>query len=208
MCRLASRSELSDKEPSDPNDENLTDECEVAEIFRIETNMFDFETLDLLTKDIMGFKTYEDYKDDWIYEWNENVPWDVLNGQLVVGERMVIVMEEIFPVLTLLETSSITKTLNGMRLWKIVNLKKKLLRNKAIMEGLIEEDDDESRYERRRRWNVIFEMIKYSFGQDKEYVSIKEKEYDDLMNTCNDACQAYQEIFRMMDEGWMVTRAE
>nr|GEY95123.1 hypothetical protein [Tanacetum cinerariifolium]GEZ07719.1 hypothetical protein [Tanacetum cinerariifolium] len=31
--------------------------------------------LDLLTKDIMGFKTYEDYKDDWIYEWNENVPW-------------------------------------------------------------------------------------------------------------------------------------
>ncbi|GJR54965.1 hypothetical protein Tco_1405486 [Tanacetum coccineum] len=28
-----------------------------------------------LTKDIMGFKTYEDYKDDWIYEWNENVPW-------------------------------------------------------------------------------------------------------------------------------------
>ncbi|GJU18935.1 hypothetical protein Tco_1146901 [Tanacetum coccineum] len=22
-----------------------------------------------------GFKTYKDYKDDWIYEWNENVPW-------------------------------------------------------------------------------------------------------------------------------------
>ncbi|GJY10887.1 putative ribonuclease H-like domain-containing protein [Tanacetum coccineum] len=30
----------------------------------------------LLTKDIIRFKTYEDYKDDWIYEWNENVPWD------------------------------------------------------------------------------------------------------------------------------------
>ncbi|GKC94822.1 hypothetical protein Tco_1160264 [Tanacetum coccineum] len=30
---------------------------------------------DLLTKDIMGFKTYKDYKNDWIYEWNENVPW-------------------------------------------------------------------------------------------------------------------------------------
>ncbi|GJZ54511.1 hypothetical protein Tco_0609396 [Tanacetum coccineum] len=30
---------------------------------------------DLLTKDIMGFKTYEDYKDDWIYEWNKDVPW-------------------------------------------------------------------------------------------------------------------------------------
>ncbi|GKA83014.1 hypothetical protein Tco_0789762, partial [Tanacetum coccineum] len=30
---------------------------------------------DLLTKDIEGFKTYDEYKDDWIYEWNENVPW-------------------------------------------------------------------------------------------------------------------------------------
>ncbi|GJV23914.1 hypothetical protein Tco_1376609 [Tanacetum coccineum] len=224
--------ELTDEESSD-------DEDEFAEVFRIDTNIFDFETPmckafkefnyllqidpELLTKDIEGFKTYKDYKNDWIYEWNKDVAWvdekpwtktrDVLNGQLVVGEWMVIVMEEIFSVLTLLETRSITKTLN--------------------------EDDDESRYER-RRWNVytnfddayetnhdvaereelgeicelavcdirIFAMIKYSFGQDKEYVAIKEKEYDDLTNTCNDACQAYQEIFRMMDEGWMVTRAE
>ncbi|GJT76941.1 hypothetical protein Tco_1043666 [Tanacetum coccineum] len=30
---------------------------------------------DALTKDIEGFKTYEDYKDDWIYEWNKDVPW-------------------------------------------------------------------------------------------------------------------------------------
>ncbi|GJX00410.1 hypothetical protein Tco_0184323 [Tanacetum coccineum] len=53
----------------------------------IETDIFDYETLlcltfnecnyllkvdpDLLKKDIMGFKTYEDYKDDWIYEWNK-----------------------------------------------------------------------------------------------------------------------------------------
>ncbi|GKA51469.1 hypothetical protein Tco_0744665 [Tanacetum coccineum] len=83
--------ELSDKEPSDPNDENLTDECEVAEIFRIETNMFDFETLtckafkefnyllqidpDVLTKDIKRYKSYEIYKNGWIYEWNKDVPW-------------------------------------------------------------------------------------------------------------------------------------
>ncbi|GKA13104.1 putative reverse transcriptase domain-containing protein [Tanacetum coccineum] len=66
-------------------------EEETAKIFKIETDVFDYETPlclafnefnylikidpDLLTKDIMGFKTYEDYKDDWIYEWNENVPW-------------------------------------------------------------------------------------------------------------------------------------
>ncbi|GJY04185.1 hypothetical protein Tco_0370125 [Tanacetum coccineum] len=53
-----------------------------------------------------------------------------------------------------------------------------------------------------------FEMIKYSFGQDEEYVAVKEDEYEDLTSTSEDACRAYQEIFRMMDEGWMVTRAE
>ncbi|GJY22867.1 hypothetical protein Tco_0396525 [Tanacetum coccineum] len=40
-----------------------------------------------------------------------------------------------------------------------------------------------------------------------EYVVVKEDEYDDLIMTRRDACQAYQEIFRIMDEGWMVTRA-
>ncbi|GJU56557.1 hypothetical protein Tco_1230271 [Tanacetum coccineum] len=107
------------------------------------------------------------------------------------------------------------------------------------MEGLIEEDnDDESRYKQRRRWNMYtnyddvyeinhdvaekeelyeihelsvcnirrFEMIKYSFGQDEVYVAIKEDKYDDLARTSEDACRAYQEIFRMVDEGWMLIR--
>ncbi|GJZ67490.1 hypothetical protein Tco_0630730 [Tanacetum coccineum] len=49
----------------------------------------------------------------------------------------------------------------------------------------------------------IFEMVKYSFRDDEECVAIKEKEYDDLINTSKDAIHAYQEIFRMMDEKWM-----
>ncbi|GKD24146.1 hypothetical protein Tco_1230360 [Tanacetum coccineum] len=76
--------ELTDEESSDDMDE-------VAEVFRIDTNLFDYETPmckafeefnyllqidpDLLTNDIEGFKTYEDYKNDWIYEWNKDVPW-------------------------------------------------------------------------------------------------------------------------------------
>ncbi|GKD60683.1 hypothetical protein Tco_1298192 [Tanacetum coccineum] len=76
--------ELTDEEFSNNEDE-------VAEVFRIDTNIFDFETPmcktfkefnyllqidpDLLTKDIEGFKTYDEYKDDWIYEWNIDVPW-------------------------------------------------------------------------------------------------------------------------------------
>ncbi|GJZ40184.1 hypothetical protein Tco_0586747 [Tanacetum coccineum] len=70
---------------------NHDNEQEIGEIFRIETNLFDYETplceklkkfnyllkidLDVLTKDTEGFKTYEEYKDDWIYEWNKDVPW-------------------------------------------------------------------------------------------------------------------------------------
>ncbi|GJZ59272.1 hypothetical protein Tco_0615088 [Tanacetum coccineum] len=76
--------ELTDKE-------SLNDEDEITEVFRTKTNIFNYETplcstfndfnyllkvdLNLLTKDIMGFKTYEDYKDGWIYEWNKDVPW-------------------------------------------------------------------------------------------------------------------------------------
>ncbi|GJS13928.1 hypothetical protein Tco_0408400 [Tanacetum coccineum] len=195
-------------------DEESDDEDEIAKVFRIDTNIFDYETPlcsafnefnyllkvdpDLLTKDIIGFKTYEDYKDDWIYEWNkDDYEW---------YEDM-----------------------------KDSELKDEALRNKAIMEGLINEDDDESCYEQKRQWNMYtnyidayeinhgnnekeelcevhelpacnirrYMMIKYSFNNDEEYVAVKEDEYDDLTITRKEACQAYQEIFRIMDEGWM-----
>ncbi|GJT08648.1 hypothetical protein Tco_0843110 [Tanacetum coccineum] len=49
-------------------------------------------------------------------------------------------------------------------------------------------------------------MIKYSFNDDDEYVAVKEGEYDDLTVTRKEACPAYQEIFQIMDEGWMIRR--
>ncbi|GKE28564.1 hypothetical protein Tco_1443948 [Tanacetum coccineum] len=93
-------------------------------------------------------------------------------------------------------------------------LKDEALRNKSIMEGLIDEDDESSNNDKERcelfddlelpvYKTRRFEMIKYSFGDDEEYVAVKEDEYDDLMSTSKDACRAYQEIFCMMDEGWM-----
>ncbi|GJR71451.1 hypothetical protein Tco_0083816 [Tanacetum coccineum] len=95
-------------------------------------------------------------------------------------------------------------------------LKEEALRNKAIMEGLINEDvesndKDDERHElcgnETHELPVCnirrFDMIKYSFGQDEEYVAVKENEYEDSTSTSEDACQAYQEIFRMIDEGWM-----
>ncbi|GJR55924.1 hypothetical protein Tco_1406445 [Tanacetum coccineum] len=119
-------------------------------------------------------------------------------------------------------------------------LKYEALRNKAIIEGFINEDDDESHYEHERRWNIYtnyddayqidhednereelcevhelsvcnvrrYTMIKYSFNNDEEYVAVKEDEYDDLIITRKEEGRAYQEIFRIMDEGWIVTRAE
>ncbi|GKD40781.1 hypothetical protein Tco_1260988 [Tanacetum coccineum] len=72
-------------------EESSNDMDEVAKVFRINTNLFIFKTpickafnesnyllqidLDLLTKEIEGFKTYKNYKNDWIYEWNKDVPW-------------------------------------------------------------------------------------------------------------------------------------
>ncbi|GKC64679.1 hypothetical protein Tco_1097277 [Tanacetum coccineum] len=82
--------EVSDNISSDL-EEYRSDKEETAEIFKIETDVFEYETPlclafnefnyllkvdpDLLTKDIIGFKTYKDYKDDWIYEWNKDIPW-------------------------------------------------------------------------------------------------------------------------------------
>nr|GEW73517.1 hypothetical protein [Tanacetum cinerariifolium] len=76
--------ELTEEESSDSDDED-----EVAKIFK--TNVFDFKTPlcmafkefnyllqinpDVLSKDIDRFKTYEEHKDDWIYEWNKDMPW-------------------------------------------------------------------------------------------------------------------------------------
>ncbi|GJT98663.1 hypothetical protein Tco_1094181 [Tanacetum coccineum] len=201
---------VSDDESSDL-EEYWSDKEETAEIFKIETDVFDYKTPlclefnefnyllkvdpDLLTNDIIGFKTYEDYKDDWIYEWNENVPWALKDSEL----------------------------------------KEQALRNKAIMEGLINDDEssndgwriweshqityhnhDEIEYENEThdvRQELCeahelpvcnmrrFKMIKYLFGQDEEYIAVKEDEYDDLERTSDDACRAYQGIFRRMDEG-------
>ncbi|GJV85955.1 retrotransposon protein, putative, ty3-gypsy subclass [Tanacetum coccineum] len=55
-----------------------------------------------------------------------------------------------------------------------------------------------------------FKMIKYSFDVDDEYeyVAIKEHEHFDYSRTNFNACQAYRELFRIMDEGWLVTKAK
>ncbi|GJY72911.1 hypothetical protein Tco_0477342 [Tanacetum coccineum] len=160
------------EQKADDDMESSDDEDDIAEVFRIDTNIFDYETPlcsafkefnyllevdpDLLTKDIIGFKTYEDYKrlDPRNVEQGHTMTrGNVSNGQHVIGRMMDTVMEKIYPELTLLETNFIIRITS-------------------------------------------------------EYVAVKEDEYDDLTVTRKEACRAYQEIFQIMDEGWMVTIAE
>nr|GEW09978.1 zf-BED domain-containing protein [Tanacetum cinerariifolium] len=50
-----------------------------------------------------------------------------------------------------------------------------------------------------------FEMIKYSFGQNEEYVVVKEDEYDDLARTSNDAYRTYMISFAgWTNDGWLL----
>ncbi|GJY59254.1 hypothetical protein Tco_0459146 [Tanacetum coccineum] len=242
--------ELTNEESSDSEDED-----KVAKNFRIETNVLYFETPlyrafkefnyllqidpDLLNKDIEGFKTSKDYKDDWIYEWNKDVPWVhekpwTDNGAWKEPAPVKHYCEPFNYKNVCLEWSSYSWRddgyCNGGNLpgayivgnapryqdfeWyealKDGKLKEEALKNKAIMEGLIKDKDDESSNEGWRRWNVYnntnhgheereyemehedkercelfndhersicnikrFKMIKYSFGQDEEYVAIK-----------------------------------
>ncbi|GJS09551.1 hypothetical protein Tco_0366347 [Tanacetum coccineum] len=47
-----------------------------------------------------------------------------------------------------------------------------------------------------------FKMMKYSFDDDEEYITIKESEY---LNHSKDSLDAYRELLCLIDKGWVVT---
>ncbi|GJR98896.1 hypothetical protein Tco_0271070 [Tanacetum coccineum] len=278
--------EVSDDESSDL-EEYWCGKEETAEIFKIDTDVFDYETPlylafnefnyllkvdpNLLTKVFMGFKTYEDYKDDLIYEWNKDIPWvnEKPGTDTGVWTKPKPVKHTCKPFnykTGYLEWPTCSRRKDGYcnrgnfpGAYHIGNLlhyqdlewyealedselKNEALKKKAIMEGLI--SDDESSNDCWKRWKSheiyyhdydegeydnktheeghelcsiktrevpvcqikTYKMIKYSFNDEEEYVVVIEDEYNDLTITSEEAFRAYQEIFWMMDEGWMVTR--
>ncbi|GKB31849.1 hypothetical protein Tco_0871250 [Tanacetum coccineum] len=165
----------------------------------------------VLTKDIDGVKTYEEYKDDWIYEWNKDVPWVYERPWKENGDGKL--KEEA------LKNKAITdgrideddeSSNEGWKRWddfEITNRDNEESENE--MEHEEEERSEVFDDHERPVYNIRrFKMFKYSFRDDEEYVAIKENEYDDLTNTSKKAIHTYQEIFRVMDEGWMVTCTE
>ncbi|GKC14041.1 hypothetical protein Tco_1010823 [Tanacetum coccineum] len=157
--------EPKNEKPFNLEETNQDDEQEIGEIFRFETNLFDYETplcekfkefnylfkidSDVLTSDIVGFKTYDEYKDDWIYDWHKNVPWVHEKPWTDTG-----VWTEPPPVVhyygycnggNLPGAYIVGNTLHYQDLeWydalKDIELKEEALRNKAIMKGLINKD--------------------------------------------------------------------
>ncbi|GJR25010.1 hypothetical protein Tco_0973537 [Tanacetum coccineum] len=208
---------VSDDESSDL-EEYWSNKEETAEIFKIETGIFYYETPlclsfnefnyllkvdpDLLTKDIMRFKTYENYKDDWIYEWNKNVPWVYDKPWLDIG-----IWKEPKPVK---HTCKPFNYKTGCSEWPTYSwredgycngenflgayhignslyyqdlewyealedseLKDEALRNKAIMEGLI--SDDESCNDYWKRWK-IHEIYYHNYDEGEyEYKTHKQR---------------------------------
>ncbi|GJU69419.1 hypothetical protein Tco_1255678 [Tanacetum coccineum] len=180
------------------------------------SDLKEYRNLDLLIKDIMGFKIYEDYKDDWIYEWNENVPWVSSEWPTCSWRKDGYCNGRNLPVAYHIGNSLHYQDLEWYEALEDSELKDEALMNKAIMEGEYENETHEEGHElcgiKTREVPVCqikrYKMIKYSFNDKEENVAVKEDEYNDLTITSDEACRAYQEIFRMMDEGWMVTRTK
>ncbi|GJV40157.1 hypothetical protein Tco_1418597 [Tanacetum coccineum] len=266
VANIPCDSNKDDDTEHEADDDMGYDPSDVAFTEWIDTNIFDFETpmckdfdefnyllqidLDLLTKDIEGFKTIGEYKDDWIMNGTEIYHGLMRNHGLTLEfglnphhwKNDGYCNRGNLPEAYIVGNSLHYQDYEWYKSLMNYELKEQALRNKAIMEGLI--SDDESCNDCGRRWeshettyhdhdeieyenethderqelceahellvcNIRrFKTIKYSFEQDEEYVAVKEDEYDDLGRTSDDACRSYQEIFRMMDEGWMVTRAE
>ncbi|GJY93319.1 hypothetical protein Tco_0509101 [Tanacetum coccineum] len=158
--------DIGDDEVELTDEEFSNNEDEVAEVFWIDTNIFDFKTpmcktfkefnyllqinLDLLTKDIEGFKTYDEYKDDWIYEWNKDIPWVDEKPWTDAGREDGYCNGGSLPVAYHIRNSLHYQDLEWSKALEDGKLKDEALRNKAIMEGLI--SDDKSYNDCGRRW--------------------------------------------------------
>ncbi|GJT88555.1 hypothetical protein Tco_1070272 [Tanacetum coccineum] len=190
------------------NKESFDDEDDIAEVFS-NTNIFDYETPlcsafkefnyllgvdpDLLTKDIIGFETYEDYKDDWIYEWNkDDYEWyEALEDCKLKDEalRNKSIMEGS------IKEDDDESHYEQKRQWNTY----------TKYDGSYEINHEHNKskelcevYEQPVCNIRRYMMIKYLFDDDEEYVVVKEYKYDDL--TRKEACRVYHEIFQIMDE--------
>ncbi|GJW96643.1 hypothetical protein Tco_0178451 [Tanacetum coccineum] len=220
---------LSNKEASDLKDENNDDEYEIAKIFRIETNLFDYETplctkfnefnyllkvdTELFTHDGVPYEICDHICEPFCFK-NGKTMWPTDNsnkdgfrnggellGMVRVGYMTYFQDDECYDDLmdsSLKEESLKQKAIyekNGRAIYNI-DVQEEDEQHKKGRCDLFDDPAQEPPVYKIRR----FEMIKYLFVQEEEYVAINEYEYDDFTRTNEDACHAYQEIFRNMDD--------
>ncbi|GJR86255.1 hypothetical protein Tco_0210266 [Tanacetum coccineum] len=232
---------------SDDNDEMETDEDDdpddIAEIFKIEDNLFDFETplyLEEPWSDNGDHKWYDELTDGKLKEealmhkarfeesWGDATPgvmkfcaWlkSSFENFHELDYDVLVKLEECWWKVNAHENALFVRWENhGQGPYANAKTKKDCdpyldidrifgrnykSNNAGNIQDNIKEHHDPSICKIRR-----FEMMKHLFNADDEYVAIKEREHSDHSRTNVDACQAYRELFRIMDEGWLVTKAK
>ncbi|GJW62096.1 C2 calcium/lipid-binding domain-containing protein CaLB [Tanacetum coccineum] len=166
--------EVSDDESSDLEDYWSDKEEETAKIFKIETDVFYYETPLCLAFNEFNYllKALEDgdLKDEALR--NKAIMKGLISDDVSYNECW--------------------------RRWKI-----HVINYHDYDEGEYENETHEEGHELRgietREVPVCqikrYRMIKYSFNDEEEYVVVKEDDYNDLTITSDEACRAYQEIF-------------
>ncbi|GJR21033.1 ribonuclease H-like domain-containing protein [Tanacetum coccineum] len=203
-----SKHEADDGMGYDPSDVGFTGSKEMVKLSSLMKNLLIdmdevLKSLGLLTRTLRGFKTYEYYKDDWIYEWNkDDYEWyEALEDSELKDEalRNKVIMERF------MKKDDDESRYKQMRRWNI----------NANYDDAYETNHGDNKSKELCEVHELpmcnirrYMMTKYLFNNDEKYVAVKEDKYNNLTITREEACQAYQEIFWIMDEGWMVTRAE
>ncbi|GJR35718.1 hypothetical protein Tco_1211402 [Tanacetum coccineum] len=203
---------LSDHNEETKEDDNPNETDNALEIFKIKGNLFDFETplceafhkfkcllkidTDMFTYDIQNFKTYDEYKRELNNDKAKGTeePW--WYNELAIGK----LKDETLALKDKIEGSWGDSTLRVIKFCRwlkscfenIQELEYELL-NQGHEEQKGNPNPEPSNCKVRR-----FEMMKYSFNDDEEYITIKESEY----------LRHYRELLLLINEGWVVTTPE
>ncbi|GKA21992.1 hypothetical protein Tco_0707954 [Tanacetum coccineum] len=226
------------EEEETEEDDNPNEKDNVPKIFKIEGNLFDFETplceafhefncllkidTDLFTYDIQNFKTYDKYKRELnntkqrvLKNHGQKIGWynELADGKL---------KDETLALKAKIEGSWGDATpriapftrMENFRRGPYANIKTKWASNphidvnrifgrdyKASNVGCTQENQGHKGDPILKPSNCKvkrFEMMKYSFDDDEEYITIKESEY---LNHSKDILDAYRELLCLINEG-------
>ncbi|GJV93512.1 hypothetical protein Tco_1541325 [Tanacetum coccineum] len=169
---------LTDEEIFDLKETYVNEEDEIAKIFRIETNIFDFDV-------------------PWVPEepWSKNrVPYEIIDHFCIPFLDDGELKDEALIKKGEFEEFRDPCSFDDNEPYHANEEEEQYKEGRCELLGNPNQEPLTCKIER-------FEVIKYSFGPVKEFVAIKECGYNDWIKTEEDACHAYQDIFAKMDEG-------